>query len=61
MNHSGGRMRAQLSHHVPHQFNPWYRSVDSGIALLVPPYLQQLHYHDLQAASNYQKGLLHGA
>lgn len=58
--HSGNRVRAQLSHHVPHQLDPWNTSVGPGAAVRVPPPLQLLHPSDLQAASDQQEGLLHG-
>lgn len=60
LRHSGDRVRAQLSHHVPHQRDPWRTSVGPGAAVPVPPPLQLLHPSDLQAASDQQEGLLHG-
>lgn len=60
-NHSAGGLCGQLSHHVPHQLHPRYGSVDPGIADRVSPHLQQLRLHGLQAASDQQEGLLHGA
>lgn len=60
-NHSAGSLCAQLSQHVPHRLHHWHGSVDAGIAVRVSPHLRPLHLHGLQAASDQQEGLLHGA
>lgn len=59
--HSAASVCGQLSHHIPYQRHPWYGSVDPGIAVPVCPHLRWLHLHGVQAASDEQEGLLHGA
>ena len=60
-NHSAGGVCGQLPHHVLHRLRPGFGAVDPGPAGRVSPHLQRLHLHGLQAASDQEEGLLHGA
>lgn len=59
--HSAGSVCAQLSDHLPHRQHPPYGGVGPGIAVSGSAHLQRLRLHGVQAASDDQEGLLHGA
>ncbi|XP_053736050.1 cationic amino acid transporter 2 isoform X3 [Synchiropus splendidus] len=51
----------QLPHHLPRHRHRLHGRVDPGLAAALPAPLHRLPLHHLQAASDQQEGLLHGA
>lgn len=59
--HSHSGVRAQLHHHLPHPRHPGHEGLGPGHAVCVPSGFLHLCSADLQATSDQQEGLIHGA